>query len=83
MLEEFARETSAAESWSPSTRRTLSIGSRAQLAGDAVENPGPEPLIVEDGPTACIESSPGACDVTKKQATACTYSACRPNFMWG
>lgn len=43
--------------------------------------PGPEPLIVEDGPTACIESSPGACDVTKKQATACTYSACRPNFM--
>ena len=38
MLEEFARETSAAESWSPSTRRTLSIGSRAQLAGDAVEN---------------------------------------------
>ena len=28
MLEEFAPETSAAESWSPSTRRTLSIGSR-------------------------------------------------------
>ena len=26
MLEELARETSAAESWSPSTRRTLSIG---------------------------------------------------------
>ncbi len=38
MLEEFARETSAAESWSPSTRRTLSIGSRAQLAGGAAEN---------------------------------------------
>ena len=38
MLEEFARETSAAESWSPSTRRTLSIGSRAQLAGVAAEN---------------------------------------------
>ena len=34
VVEEFARETSAAESWSPSTRRTLSIGSR-ELAGVA------------------------------------------------
>ena len=32
VVEEFARETSAAESWSPSTRRTLSIGSRELTA---------------------------------------------------
>ena len=38
MLEEFAPETSAAESWSPSTRRTLSIGSR-ELADVAAEKP--------------------------------------------
>ena len=34
VVEEFARETSAADRWSPSTRRTLSIGSR-ELAGVA------------------------------------------------
>ena len=37
MLEELARETSAAESWSPSTRRTLSIVSR-ELADVAVSS---------------------------------------------
>ena len=52
MLEEFAPETSAAESWSPSTRRTLSIGSR-ELADVAAE----KPVRVAVAETTCCRTS--------------------------